>query len=56
MDILQLHRDLKYFNKHHNPGDPVQMDFNFNPDVEEHDLPPDYDGGDGNDDPNNQPA
>jgi hypothetical protein len=45
MDILQLDRDLRYYNKHHNPGDPIQLSFNFDPDVEEHRLPPDYPQG-----------
>ncbi|MGN6369103.1 MAG: hypothetical protein ACTHN5_12650 [Phycisphaerae bacterium] len=53
-DVLQLHRDIRYFNNHHNPGDPIQLDLNFQRDVEEHDLPPDYnpdDDGDGDGQP-----
>ncbi len=42
MDILQIDRDLNYYNENHNPGDPIQMSFNFDPDVEERHLPTDY--------------
>ncbi len=42
MDILQLDRDITYFNKHYNPGDPIQMDFDYNPDVAERHLPTEY--------------
>lgn len=42
MDVLQLARDLGYYNKHFNPGDPIEMDYNFNPDVEELRQPTDY--------------
>lgn len=41
-DILQIDRDLNHFNKNYNPGDPIQMSFNFDPDVEERHLPPEY--------------
>ena len=41
-DVLQIERDKRYFNKHHNPGDPIEMDYNMNPDVEEHFLPDEY--------------
>jgi hypothetical protein len=30
-----LDRDVRYFNKNFNPGDPITVDFNMNPDVEE---------------------
>jgi hypothetical protein len=42
MDILQLDRDLSYYNHHFNPGDPIKMDYNFNPAVEERHLPTEY--------------
>jgi hypothetical protein len=41
-DALQIERDKRYFNSHHNPGDPIEMDFNLNPDIEEHFLPSEY--------------
>jgi hypothetical protein len=50
MDVLQLHRDIKYFNAKHNPGDPLLFDANFNPDIEEREQPPEYPEGPANDD------
>jgi hypothetical protein len=41
-DVIQMERDRRYFNKHYNPGDPIEMDYNLNVDVEEHFLPTDY--------------
>jgi hypothetical protein len=41
-DVLQMERDKRYFNTHYNPGDPIQMDFDFNADVEEHFMPSHY--------------
>lgn len=41
-DILQIERDRRYFNKNFNPGDPIEMDYDFNKDVEEHFMPTDY--------------
>jgi hypothetical protein len=41
-DILQIERDRRFYNKHYNPGDPIELDYNFNTDVEEHFLPTDY--------------
>jgi hypothetical protein len=41
-DILPIERDKRYFNKHYNPGDPLEMDYNYNIDVEEHFMPTDY--------------
>ena len=41
-DVLQIERDRRYFNKHHNPGDPIEMDYNFNTAVEEHFMPTEY--------------
>jgi hypothetical protein len=55
-DMFQLDRDVCYYNKHFNPGDPIQLDFNFNPDIAERHLPTEYDetppadGPDGEDD------
>lgn len=50
MDVLQLDRDIRYFNTHHNPGDPLLFDANFNPDIEERQQPPDYPSGPPGDD------
>lgn len=41
-DALQIERDKRYFNKHYNPGDPIETDFNINLDIEEHVMPTDY--------------
>jgi hypothetical protein len=41
-DGLQAERDKRYFNKHYNPGDPVEFDHNLSMDVEEHFMPTDY--------------
>jgi hypothetical protein len=41
-DALQIERDRRYFNTHYNPGDPIPMDYNLNPDIEEHFLPSVY--------------
>jgi hypothetical protein len=42
LDVMQLDRDIDYFNKHYNPGDAIAMDYNFNPDVTEQRLPTEY--------------
>jgi hypothetical protein len=42
MDVLQIDRDLGYFNNHHNPGDPIQMSWDFNADVDEQHMPTEY--------------
>lgn len=34
-DVEQLDRDLKYYNKHYNPGDPVTMIWDLTKDMEE---------------------
>jgi hypothetical protein len=41
-DILQIERDRRYYNKNYNPGDPIEMDYDYNKDVEEHFMPTDY--------------
>jgi hypothetical protein len=41
-DILQIERDRRFFNKHYNPGDPIELDYDMNRDVEEHFMPKDY--------------
>lgn len=41
-DVLQIVRDLSYFNGHYNPGDPIQMSFNFDLDISERQMPTDY--------------
>lgn len=41
-DVMQIERDLRYYNKHFNPGDPIQMSFNYDPDVAEHFMPTEY--------------
>lgn len=42
LDILQLVRDVDYYNKHHNPGAPIPVDANFDADIVELRLPRDY--------------
>ena len=41
-DILQIERDRRYYNKKYNPGDAIEMDYDYNKDVEEHFMPTDY--------------
>ncbi len=41
-DVFQIVRDVNYFNKRYNPGDPIQLDFNFNKDIEEQQFPTEY--------------
>jgi hypothetical protein len=41
-DILQIERDRRFYNKKYNPGDPIEMDYNFNTAVEEHFMPTEY--------------
>lgn len=42
-DCIQVERDLRYYNKNYNPGECIQLSFNFEPDMEERQLPRDYD-------------
>ena len=42
MDVLQADRDRRYYNKHYNPGDPIQLSWNFDLDVDERQYPADY--------------
>ncbi|RIK84394.1 MAG: hypothetical protein DCC68_01570 [Planctomycetota bacterium] len=41
-DILQLVRDVDYFNRHHNPGDPIEVPTDFTADVAEARFPTTY--------------
>ncbi len=41
-EVLQIERNTRYFNKHVNPGDPVQLSFNFDLDILESRMPVDY--------------
>jgi len=41
-DVLQIDRDMRYYNKHYNPGDQILIDYNFNKDIEERQLPTEY--------------
>ena len=41
-DILQIERDRRFFNTNYNPGEPIELDYDMNRDVEEHFMPPDY--------------
>lgn len=41
-DGVQLDRDVRYFNKRHNKGEPVTVEFNLQPDIEESRLPTHY--------------
>jgi hypothetical protein len=60
LDLLQLVRDLDYYNDNYNPGDPIEVDPDFTPDIEELRMPPEYpdsppdDSGDDN--PGEEPA
>ena len=42
MDLLQLVRDINFYNKHYNPGDPLEVDANFTPDIAELGMPAEY--------------
>lgn len=42
LDMLQLVRDVNYYNNHYNPGDAIQVDANFMPDIEELSMPSEY--------------
>jgi hypothetical protein len=42
LDILQLVRDVNFYNKNYNPGDAIPVDANFQPDVDELSLPAEY--------------
>lgn len=42
LDLLQLVRDVNHYNKRYNPGDAIVVDGNFQPDLDELSLPPDY--------------
>lgn len=44
-DVLQADRDRRYFNAHYNPGDPIQMSWNFDLDIEEREYPDEYPEG-----------
>jgi hypothetical protein len=41
-DGTQLDRDLQYFNRHHNPGEPIVFDYDLNKMIEERRLPTEY--------------
>ena len=41
-DVLQIVRDVAWYNKKYNPGDPLQLDFNYNKDIEERQQPTEY--------------
>jgi hypothetical protein len=41
-DVLQIVRDVTYYNRKYNPGDPLQLDFDFNKDIEERQQPTEY--------------
>ncbi len=41
-DILQLVRDVDYFNRHYNPGDAIEVPTDFTADVAEARLPTEY--------------
>lgn len=61
MDVLQIDRDLSYFNENYNPGDPIEADYNFNPFVAERHLPTEYpdvrpEGEDDEEEPPEEPS
>jgi len=41
-DLLQLVRDVDYFNDKHNPGDPIQIELDFTDDIAELRMPDEY--------------
>lgn len=41
-EVLQCDRDLRYYNDHVNPGDPIQLSWNFDEDVRESQMPTEY--------------
>jgi hypothetical protein len=41
-DCIQVDRDLRHYNKHFNPGDPISVELNFGKDVEEKRQPGEY--------------
>jgi hypothetical protein len=41
-DCIQLDRDVRHYNRHFNPGDPLAVDYNMNPDVQEKRNSPEY--------------
>ena len=41
-EVLQADRDTRYFNNHYNPGDAIQLSWNFDLDVEESRMPTEY--------------
>lgn len=55
MDLLQLVRDVDYFNKNYNPGDSIEVDANFTSDIAELRMPDEYPDSppDGSDDDDN---
>jgi hypothetical protein len=42
-DVSQIVRDTNYFNKNHNPGEPIEYDWNINLDMAEKSESGDYD-------------
>ena len=38
----QVKRDFDYYNKHYNPGDPIEYSYNLDMDLEEMNLPTEY--------------
>ncbi len=42
-DVFQAERDLRYYNKNFNPGDPIQISWNIDIDIAEKDQPSEYD-------------
>ena len=49
--IIQTDRNIEYFNNHVNPGDPIQLSWNFDADIDESKLPDEYDDTPPADDP-----
>ncbi len=40
--VIQAERNIEYFNSHINPGDPIQLSWNFDADIEESRMPSEY--------------
>ncbi len=41
--VFQAERDVAYYNKHYNPGEPIEIDWNLNADVAERQQSGEYD-------------
>jgi hypothetical protein len=40
--VFQKQRDIDYFNRHYNPGDPIETSWNYDKDLDDRNMPTDY--------------